>query len=48
MPRPEEALTKAFGENLRNARREAMLSQEEIVARSGLRRTYISQLERGQ
>lgn len=47
MPRPEEALTKAFGEVLRDARLDAKLSQEELAARSGLHRTYISQLERG-
>lgn len=48
MPRPEDELARAFGEVLRKARQEAKLSQEELAARSGLHRTYVSQLERGQ
>lgn len=48
MSRPEDALNRAFGETLRKARQEARLSQEELAARSGLHRTYVSQLERGQ
>mgnify|MGYP006288320453 CR=1 FL=1 len=48
MPRPEDELARAFGEVLRKARQEARLSQEELAARSGLHRTYISQFERGQ
>ena len=47
MSRLEESLNKAFGETLRKARGEASISQEELAARSGLHRTYVSQLERG-
>jgi transcriptional regulator with XRE-family HTH domain len=35
-----------LGEELRNARRKARLTQEELSFRAGLDRTYISQLER--
>lgn len=48
MSRAEEALNRAFGETLRRARQKAEISQEELAARSGLHRTYVSQLERGQ
>jgi len=48
MPRPEELLNKAFGENLRKTRQAAKISQEGLAAMSGLHRTYVSQLERGQ
>lgn len=37
----------AFGKVIRNLRREAGLSQEELAYRCDLHRTYISQLERG-
>jgi transcriptional regulator with XRE-family HTH domain len=36
-----------FAESLRETRRQAKISQEELVERAGLHRTYISQLERG-
>ena len=36
-----------FAESLREARRQAKISQEELAERAGLHRTYISQLERG-
>ena len=36
-----------FGEQLRNARKTAHLTQEELAFRAGLDRTYISLLERG-
>jgi transcriptional regulator with XRE-family HTH domain len=36
-----------FAETLREARRNAGISQEELAERSDLHRTYISQLERG-
>jgi transcriptional regulator with XRE-family HTH domain len=36
-----------FGHELREARRAAKLSQEELAFRSDLHRTYISLLERG-
>ncbi len=48
MPRPEDLLNKAFGESLRETRQAAKISQEGLAAMSGLHRTYVSQLERGQ
>ena len=36
-----------FAESLRETRRQAKISQEELAERAGLHRTYISQLERG-
>lgn len=41
---PKEIL----GRNVRQLRRSAGLSQEELAARAGLHRTYISSVERGQ
>ena len=38
---------KLFGENLKRARQAAGLSQDELAARSGLHRTYVSSVERG-
>jgi transcriptional regulator with XRE-family HTH domain len=40
-------LNQVFGEHLRQVRKEARLSQEELGFRTGLDRTYISLLERG-
>lgn len=40
-------LEKIFGEELRKAREQKGLSQEELGFESGYHRTYISQLERG-
>ncbi|MDE2856374.1 MAG: helix-turn-helix transcriptional regulator [Chloroflexota bacterium] len=37
----------AFGEVIRKRRRELGLSQEDLGFRSGLHRTYISEIERG-
>ncbi len=42
--RPFESI---FGEVVRKQRRELGLSQEELGFRSGLHRTYISEIERG-
>jgi transcriptional regulator with XRE-family HTH domain len=36
-----------FGENLRRARLQANLSQEDLAFQSGLDRTYVSGIERG-
>jgi transcriptional regulator with XRE-family HTH domain len=40
-------LNAIFGEHLRNARKAAHLTQEELAFRANLDRTYISLLERG-
>lgn len=37
----------AFGLSLRNVRTTHSLSQEQLAEKSGLHRTYVSQLERG-
>ena len=37
-----------FGDRLRALRLEAGISQEELADRSGLHRTYVSSVERGQ
>lgn len=37
-----------FGESVRAARRDAHLSQEELAHRSGLHRTYVGSVERGE
>lgn len=36
-----------FGKNVRRLRDKAGLSQEELAFRAGMRRTYLSDLERG-
>jgi len=41
------SLNKAFGEILREIRKEAKISQEELAELSNLDRSYISLLERG-
>lgn len=38
----------AFGERVRALRRRSNLSQEQLAEKSGLHRTYVSSLERGQ
>ena len=37
----------ALGQNIRKARRALNISQEELAHRSGLHRTYLSDVERG-
>ncbi len=41
------SLEKAFGQAMRERRRELGISQEELSFRANVHRTYISQLERG-
>ena len=41
-------INKIFGEAVRNARKSAKLSQEELAHRSGLDRSYIGGVERGE
>lgn len=40
-------IREVFALNLRRARNEAQLSQEELAYRAGIDRTYVSALERG-
>ncbi|KKU54818.1 transcriptional regulator [Candidatus Amesbacteria bacterium RIFCSPLOWO2_02_FULL_48_11] len=40
-------IKKKYGERLRQLRKTKGLSQEELAFRSGLHRTYVSDLERG-
>ena len=40
-------IQKQFGGKIRNLRKEKGISQEELAFRSGLHRTYISDIERG-
>lgn len=42
-----EAFQKRFGEVVRHHRQRLGISQEELADRSGLHRTYISEIERG-
>jgi transcriptional regulator with XRE-family HTH domain len=44
---PRDALTRAFGRELRAARTKAGLTQERLAHESGVHPTYISQVERG-
>jgi transcriptional regulator with XRE-family HTH domain len=44
----ERDLLAAFGRAVRLARIEIGISQEELAARSGLHRTYVGSVERGQ
>ena len=47
MEENKEAALSALGQLVRGKRQEAEISQEELAARSGLDRTYISGVERG-
>lgn len=40
-------IQKKFGDKIRDLRKQKGLSQEELAFRSGLHRTYISDIERG-
>ncbi len=44
---PDEKLKRTFGDAVRKYRQQAGLSQEALADRSGLHRTYISDIERG-
>ena len=43
-----QAIRRAFGARLRGVRRVAGISQEELAHRSGLDRSYVGQVERGE
>jgi transcriptional regulator with XRE-family HTH domain len=47
MRAPRDALTRAFGRELRAARTKAGLSQEQLAHVSSVHPTYVSQVERG-
>ena len=44
---PSSSLQRAFGQAVRERRKELALSQEELAERADLHRTYVSQVERG-
>jgi len=46
--RREQALLEAFGKIVADRRRELGLSQEGLAERSGLHRTYVGSVERGE
>lgn len=41
------SVAKHFGEAIEESRKACAITQEELAARAGLHRTYISQIERG-
>ncbi|HET7486537.1 MAG TPA: helix-turn-helix transcriptional regulator [Acidimicrobiales bacterium] len=47
-PAPADAGRATFGQRVRVLRQDRGLSQEQLAERSGLHRTYVSSLERGQ
>lgn len=46
-PHPRMDVVKLLGENVRRYRKLADISQEELSLRTGIKRSYISDLERG-
>jgi len=48
MKQTKEQILKAFGATLRAYRQQAGLSQEKLVAKAGLDRTYVGGAERGE
>lgn len=48
MSRETERLHQAVGRRIRSLRNDAEWTQEELAARTGLHRTYIGKLERGE
>lgn len=48
MDRETKRLHQAIGRRIRSLRNEAGWTQEELAARTGLHRTYIGKLERGE
>jgi transcriptional regulator with XRE-family HTH domain len=41
-------IAKKFGHEIRSLRQRASISQEELAAKSGLHRTYVGSVERGE
>ena len=48
MRKPSEQITKALSKNIKELRHELGWSQEDLADKSGLHRTYIGAVERGE
>lgn len=48
MPSQRSSAHVAFGNRLRAARRERGMSQDDLAARTGMHRTYVGGIERGE